>query len=501
MDNTGKYNFFKIENIIIRNFSLYSKKNEVNVINERIEPGVYCLAGANGLGKSTFLNLINYGLTGLVLEPNKEVFSPSEISKSNKNYTKRYFEGRIKSKNKDIAEIEITIKIKNHYYRIVRGFIDNESLNDLEIFEVKDGKRNSKYNASNKSPRELNNDYQNELVRDMGIKKFDYFQFFQLYVLTFDENRRMLFWDNRASTNTLSIAFNYDLEDTERILKLKREMESLESYGRNARWQASQIKKEREKLLATKKELELINFNDLKKEYNQLVSNTEKAEIALNNIRVEYDTLLKRQNIINSELLQLKTKYKKIFSQYSEPRSKLLENQYIKFSHKENKCFLCGASGALVLENITKNMHHDNCPVCNTVINENRNSEQGELLSTLEIIDRDIAEKNIILEDLISDSDSKKVEIEKAEFDYQKIKEELNAFEKENSKINFTLTGDSITDDLLIQYQQRFEKEDLKAKEYYKKRDNLKPEYDNLLQQTTNAYREAESVFVPLLKI
>ena len=63
--NSGKYNFLKIEKVIIRNFSLYPKNNAV--VNESINKGVYCLAGANGLGKTTFLNIINYGLTGLVL--------------------------------------------------------------------------------------------------------------------------------------------------------------------------------------------------------------------------------------------------------------------------------------------------------------------------------------------------------------------------------------------------------------------------------------------------
>ena len=69
MNNIGKYNFLKIEKVLIRNFSLYSKKNKVFTVEEKINNAVYCLAGANGLGKTTFLNIINYCLTGLVLEP------------------------------------------------------------------------------------------------------------------------------------------------------------------------------------------------------------------------------------------------------------------------------------------------------------------------------------------------------------------------------------------------------------------------------------------------
>ena len=95
----GKFNFPQIIKVTIRSFSLYSKGNKVNTIEEFINNGVYCLAGANGLGKTTFLNAVNYGLTGIVLEPNKEVYIPDEIVKSNRLYTERYFQGRIKAED------------------------------------------------------------------------------------------------------------------------------------------------------------------------------------------------------------------------------------------------------------------------------------------------------------------------------------------------------------------------------------------------------------------
>ncbi len=498
----GKYNFIKIEKVIIRNFSLYTKNNVVQIIDEDINNGVYCLAGANGLGKTTFLNIINYALTGLVLEPNKEVYSPSEIVKLNKRYTERYFEGRIKASDKENAEVELFFTVNNNKYRIIRGFTDRDSLRKLEIYKIEQNKAISLIDTNKKSPNELNVLYEQRITADIGIGKFEYFVFFQLYILTFDENRRMIFWNDRASTNALSIAFNYDLNDTNRIIELKRGMETLESYGRNARWQATQIKKEYERLLATKKEKELTNFDELKKEYDQLSINVDNLEKLYHNIEVEYDTLLKRQNIISSEILQLKTKYKKLFSQYSEPRSKLLNNKYISYSKKENKCFLCGATGHKVVENIEKKLYQDKCPVCGTIINDKnkKTKEQKELLSQLENIDRLIEKKNQEIENLIFETDAKKVELEKAEYDYFSAKEKLEKFVKINSHIDFKKTGDIITDGILESYIERFKKEDKKAKDYYKKRDKIKPEYENLIQKVNNAYKEAEGIFVPLFK-
>lgn len=118
----SKYNFIKLQKVILRNFSLYKKNGKTYEVNEEINEGVYCLAGANGLGKTTFLNAINYGLTGIVLEPNKEVYSPSEIAIANKRYTERYFIGRIDKKDEDKAEIEIQFIVNNKHFRIIRSF-------------------------------------------------------------------------------------------------------------------------------------------------------------------------------------------------------------------------------------------------------------------------------------------------------------------------------------------------------------------------------------------
>ena len=158
--NNGKYNFLKIEKVIIRNFSLYSKSNSVKEVKENINNGVYCLAGANGLGKTTFLNIINYGLTGLVLKPNKEVLSPDEIAKSNKEYTARYFEGRIKAIDKDKAEVETQFSVNNIYFRLVRGFTNREELRLLEIYKVKNKKKHSLINVQKYSPLQLNQEYE-----------------------------------------------------------------------------------------------------------------------------------------------------------------------------------------------------------------------------------------------------------------------------------------------------------------------------------------------------
>lgn len=496
----GKYNFLKLKKIIIRRFSLYSKNEKVIEIDEDINDGVYCLAGANGLGKTTFLNIINYGLTGLVLKPNKEVFSPQEIIKYNKDYTNRYFDGRIKAKDKNSAEIEIHFSIRNIKFRIIRGFDNSEELRLFEAYTSNAKIKKSLINTQNLSPLELNSEYKKIVTNEIGIGRFEYFIFLQLYILTFDENRRMLFWDDRALTSALSIAFNYELSDTEKTIDFKRKMEKLESDGRNARWQATQIKKKINSLLKKKEEKENENWDELKDTYDELCQNSKEKKKTHKNIELEYDVLLKRQNIVNSEILQLKVKYKKLFAQYSKPRSKLLNNRYVTYSRKENKCFLCSSSGHYIVQNMEQNLHQNRCPVCSTTIHEENSANQEELLNHLEEIDKAIHKKTKDLENIIFETEAKKVEVERAEFEYYSEKEKLTEFEKDNSNLDFEKTGNLPLDELIKDYRKQFNRFDQESKNFYKERDKLRPEYDNLIAKVNSAYVEAEKYFVPLFK-
>lgn len=497
----GKFNFIKIVKVTIRNFSLYSKNNKVAIVKEEINNGVYCLAGANGLGKTTFLNAVNYGLTGIVLEPNKEVYIPDEIIKYNKLYTERYFQGRIKAEDKDIAEIELLLSVNNRYVRIIRSFSNRKDIKVFEYYEEKEGRKNVLIETDRLSPKELLDSYENTIVKEIGIGKFSYFVFFQLYVLTFDENRRMLFWDERASTSALSITFNENINDTERVLELKKVMEEYESYGRNARWQATQVKNEIEKLITTNIQKDNAGFKLLEKEYFELANNIGELEKIRNEINIEYDTLLKRQNIVNSEILQLKITYRKLFSQYSEPRSSLINNSYFLIAKKENECLLCKAKGHYVIENIEKKLFSlPTCPICDTPITSENEKIQGGLLNQIKLIDKSLNLKNKELEDLMLESETKKIELDKKNIDLDFIKSKFSRFEKENKDLTFNKTGDLPIDALIDEYRKQFDKFDKNSVDYYKKRDRLLPEYKSLQNKINKSYKETENIFVPLFK-
>lgn len=498
---SNKYNFIKLQRITFRNFSLYKRDGEIFEVNEEINEGVYCLAGANGLGKTTFLNSINYALTGIVVEPKKEVLSPSEIKKTSKDYTKRYFVGRINEKNKFGAEIEITFKVNNYYYRIIRGFFEREGLRLLEIFKIDGEKRIPVFIGKDQSPIVLNDEYEKRLTEDIGFSNFDFFIFYQLYVLTFDENRNMIFWDERAASSALAVAFNSDPDDAERISDITRSMEKHESNGRNMRWQATQAYNKLKDLEQESKNRKPMNLQNLEDELKALYADVDKSEQVYNNVKIEHDSMLRKQSILNSEIMVSKNEHTRLFSKYSKPRSKLLDNNNVQYAISKHECTLCGSTGNHLVEHIEKNIHKDNCPLCDTPINDAKNQEQVGLLKMIEENDKTIATKNQELEDLIVEMTGKYEQLSKAEFDYKRNREKLEDFTSEYPGVSSKgSSGNKNIDSLIQQYQTQFTLADQESKDEYAKRDKLKPTYEKLLLKVESAYKDAELEFVPIFK-
>lgn len=498
MEQKGKYNFIQLKQVIIRNFSLYKIKDEIYEINETINNGVFCLAGANGLGKTTFLNALNFCLTGTVLAPGKEVLAPSEIEITNKSYTKRYFIGRIKESEKNTAEIEISFTVNNIYFRICRNFFESDSLRTLEIFSKENDIVTRLIDTSNKSPNQLNTIYQKELAKQMGLKNFEYFTFLQLYVFSFDENRRMIFWDDRASSHALAIAFNTDINDSEELISIQREIEKLESYGKNHRWQATQIKNKIDEL-----HLQKTSYPDLdKQQENYDKINTELADYQriYENTRVEYNTLLKNQSVLNSEIMYKRQERVKLFSIYSEPRSKLLQNPYISISINNKECCICGSKGDIVVENIKTGLYKDKCPLCDTQINNEQTQEQQRLINLIEENDKEIESKTKEIEVITKEIEWKKIQLEKNEFEYNRIKENLENLLKETPLLLTNKTGNLGIDHLIDTYRKQWEEYDKMSKKAYKDRDKLYPKLNILQEKIHIAYSDAEAIFVPIFR-
>jgi hypothetical protein len=177
----------------------------------------------------------------------------------------------------------------------------------------------------------------------------------------------------------------------------------------------------------------------------------------------------------------------------------MLENVNVQLALKKHECCVCGSQGAYIVDSIEKNIYKDNCPLCNTPINDSDNSEQKQLFKLIQKHDEKIAAKNSELDELIVEVEGKKIEVEKAEITFNNAKEKLDDFTEENPDLSF-LTGDKKVDSLIEQYRSQFKTYDDKAVEEYASRDRLKPGYEKLLRKVEQGYKEAQTVFVPTFK-
>ena len=489
----SKFNFPQVKEVKIRNFSLYNKNGKITNIDEKITSGIYCLAGANGLGKTTFQNIINYALTGLVLAPAKNFLSPDKIYEINKDFTNVYFDGRIKAKEKKIAEVEIIFTVNNKFYRIVRGFFENASIRELEIYELIKNKKNYISIENNVSQEYLNKIYQEEMVKDIGIIKFEYFIFLQLYVLTFDENRRLLFWDDHALSNALSISFTNNLNDSNVLIKTMRMMEKHESDARNHRWQARQILDEINKLSDNNKKPN----SKARKDYLEVCNEFDETQKKYDNLSIEYNTLMNKRNNMYSDIYELETSYKEYLSSYSEPKSKLLNNPYIQIIKDKKECLICGAKGTYIVEKITENIYQENCPLCNISISENNEKGRNILFNKLKKIDDELSKKRSNLENIMEEIADKDLMIKAAKIELEKYEKIKNKLERDYPQI---LNNKSDLDVYIEKLREQYNEFDKKSKDSYDKRDKLKPKYTALEKKVKKIYSEAEIYFVPVFK-
>ena len=103
----------QIEKVSLRRFSLFTANPNAEFTCSK---GVLCLVGANGIGKSTLLSAINFCLTGIVCDPNRTFESMDEYYRFSRDFSSRYFRGRIDGGDEEDAEITVLFRLGGFGY-------------------------------------------------------------------------------------------------------------------------------------------------------------------------------------------------------------------------------------------------------------------------------------------------------------------------------------------------------------------------------------------------
>lgn len=231
----------KINKLVIENFSLYRQRQRIEL---DVPRGVLCLAGANGLGKSTFISILSYAMTGTVVRPDIDFKSLSSIPafvKRIEGFSYRYFDGRVNERDRDIACVYVNFSLGGFEYSVKRSFFDNSDLID---FSRVDANGCDTVNAD----LPLLTQYTSFFIEDAGLSSFEQYIFLQTYVMTFDESKRLLFWDEDVMNRLMYLFFSISPEVAQKADTLRKNIKRYESNMRNLQWEVSKMEKRLAKL-------------------------------------------------------------------------------------------------------------------------------------------------------------------------------------------------------------------------------------------------------------
>ena len=299
----------KINKVIIENFSLYKLQRKIVI---DAPDGVLCLAGANGLGKSTFISIVSYAMTGVVVPPKIEFKSLGSIPKfvqTASGFYSSYFEGRVEQHDRELSQVTIEFVLGDYRYIVTRNFFDSSY---LPAFSRLDAEGNNTVTEN----KPLLDQFYDHFAADACLSSFDQYIFIQSYVMTFDESKKLLFWDEDVMNRLMFLFFSISPEDAQRADILKKSIKRFESNMRNIQWEISKMEKrlarlkvkgevtEEEKnqiIEACNKERELGNSVDV------LSNKTQALKAELDQVKLSLDNIVLRQHSI-------KTEYKQVFN-------------------------------------------------------------------------------------------------------------------------------------------------------------------------------------------
>jgi len=494
---TGKYSLPHVRKIVLRHFTLYSRLPEIEL---SLKDGVFCLAGANGLGKSTFLIAVNYAITGIVPDPTKSFESAEQYYRENMDFTEEFFHGRISERDQDRAEVEIEFAAGNGIFAVRRGMFEPEKLRSLIVTDADSGKKRV-LQVDTKPDNALHNAYKHELLRETGLSSFEQLVFLQHLVLTFDERRHLLFWSPRELEQTLYLAFGVDSGVAQRADSLRKKIDRAESHARNANWQATKVRKRIEELeealsgkpLSDTKEHLVETHKRISRAYQLEAERVERLEKQLQDASLAIADLSSQQTTLRSE-------YTETFSRRIAGRNPLSQHAIVTSSLRTGRCALCESDLPQVVSVIRERASSASCPLCASPVATN--GAPSREIKRLREIDKQLSALNLGLTDAVKKRQRLDAEVGDAKEKRQKCKNAVDAFMDENRKVLVQLEAsppeklDGVIETFRRQMQQHLkEKEDR-----YAERDALQRELRPLQRDLRDQYASAEEVFVPLFK-
>ena len=471
----------------IRSFSLYGNTREITAA---FGTGVFCLAGANGLGKSTFLSAIGFAITGVVADPGRAFNSADEYLTNCRAYSNSAFDGRITEDDRVTAEVELVMRVRHAEYRIIRNMFEPTALRALEVNR---DDRPSLTVVDTESDEERHVAYEQMLIVDVGVQSFSQLVMLHYLVQTFDERRHLLFWDDKVSQAAFFLAFGHDAEHAKRADDLRRQAERADSRARNYQFAATTARRSQKELAARLESLSE-DEDDPRDAVRTLQKQADEAKQRESDASARHRDANLRMTDIASTLRSTRAEYERVYGELVFGRRDPENHPVIQSIVAGSKCSVCGSSGDSVAAHVLACLASRVCPVCkdSVVAGQDTSQELDQLDSSIRLL----STQHVLAEDQVKRY-LKQLEIE--EETLKSIRKSLHTVEDDLGTVIFA-TGDSrrSVERVMADYQREIEARMKQKDEERLRRDQYRDQLRELQDSLARNYREVEAEFVPM---
>ncbi|SMG14192.1 AAA domain-containing protein [Marivirga sericea] len=327
-----------------------------------IEKDLYILLGGNGLGKTTILQSIIYGVAG----PADANIEPTREDKF-KRWGRDYFADRLSNHSK--AYIDVKLEFGDNSIEIRRGFASNNILSFT---------RNGEFLSDKKS--ETEDLFEQFLVEEVGYSGLNEFYYIFHKLCYLSENRENLVWNVNAQTRILMQLFS-DTTTEYQFRKRREELKNLDTKIRHKNVAVNKQQKVVDQLkldLSTEKkahknesEDEMIAMTDntakeseFKDSQKELVQVGEKIRITQKQLKERKITVAHKASEIE-ELRQQINKYEEDFlmEQISQIENTETSHAIYKLIHHK-LCPSCGNQNDELHQKAVEYIKNKQCPLC-----------------------------------------------------------------------------------------------------------------------------------------
>lgn len=498
--STGpKFGLPRITRVQLHDFSLYSLEPNISL---PLRGGVTCLAGANGIGKSTYLSTINFALTGVIPEPSREFKSAAAYLLKARDYTSVFFDGRINELDRDAAAVSIEFAIGDRHYALRRSLFEIDSIAFLRIVEA-----GVEIFDSRESTPEINEQkYRQDVTEAIGLNSFEQFVLLQHFLLTFDESRHLIFWDQQVSSALLYMCFGGDPHGAAKADHLNREMEKAGSRGRNFQYQANNLDKRITQLegsvdsdssATADVEAATTYYQALHEALSKAIAEADEADAAAG------DAELKVMEA-SSAVVSVREAYTRAFDEYMSGAASPDKHPFIASTISECKCPICASEGLSIAEAIRSKIEAGSCPLCMSALSRT-DSLTAERSKALADLDKSLADRKRALDSAVATRTRLNTEVRSKRELVRSAQEAINAFENQNRDALANIRGKLALLEgplaVTLKALKTARAEQLvQRQEAYAERDRYRDDLKVLQRELERKYLDAESTFVPMFK-